>query len=206
MIFKYAKNKQASQNIDSVSVKPLILLEQLEPRILLSVDSLLNIAPDPLQDTILDNTHQVAQYAELLDTNEQIEEQISQEPAPSDTPNTNVCLPIFTLFVDDDNTNDESADEDLSVDNIGSAQVNGEIAVLLNDSIGDTESKVDTTEDDGPQVYVSDAEISIEENTSIEIRGPPLSETVNSEIATYCADSEDSEVDHNILDEYAAEV
>jgi hypothetical protein len=56
VIFKYAKDKRTSQNIGSVSVKPFILFEQLEPRILLSVDSLLNIAPDPLQETILDNT------------------------------------------------------------------------------------------------------------------------------------------------------
>jgi hypothetical protein len=37
-------------------IKPVIHLEQLEPRILLSGDSLLNIAPNPQQDTILDNT------------------------------------------------------------------------------------------------------------------------------------------------------
>ncbi len=207
MIFKYAKDKQVSQNIDSVSVKPLILFEQLEPRILLSVDSLLNIAPDPLQDTILDNTHQVAQYAELLDTQEQVEEQINLEPAPSDTSNSDVYPPIFTLFVDDDKTNDESVDADLSVDNIGSAQTGDVLAVLSNDSDGDIESKVDTTQDDGPQVYVSNAEISVEENTSIEIRGPPHnSETSLDNTVSSCLESERPEADLIILDEYAAEV
>jgi len=44
-------------------VKPLIHLEQLEPRIMLSGDSLLNIGPDPQQDTILDNTSRTDQYA-----------------------------------------------------------------------------------------------------------------------------------------------
>ena len=142
------------------------------------MDSLLNIAPDPLQDTILDNTHQVAQYAELLDTNNQVEEQINLEPAPSDTSNSDVHPPILTLFIDDDKTNDESVDVDLTVDNISSAQVNCEIAVLLNDFDEDIESKVGTTEDDNPPIYVNDAEISIEETTPIEIRGPPATETV----------------------------
>ena len=157
--------------------KPIIL-EVLEPRILLSANSLLIIAPDPLQDTILDNTHQVAQYAELLDTNEQIEEQISQEPTPSDTPNTDVCRPIFSLFVDDDNTNDELVDADLGVDNIGSAQINGDIAVLSYNSDGDIECEVGTTKDDSSPVYVNNNDISIEENRSIEIRGSPASQTV----------------------------
>ena len=180
-------------------VKPLIQLEQLEPRILLSGDGLLNIAPNPDPNTILDNPSKVVQEAELLNINEQVEEQVI-----SDTSNNDNCQPILTLFPDD-NTNGESGGADLSINNIGPAQT-GEIALLSNDFDGDIESKVGASEDEGSQVYVNDAKISIEENTSIEIRGPPLSEIVNSEIATYCADSEDSEVDHNILDEYAAEM
>ena len=116
------------------------LLEVLEPRILLSVDGLLDvIISDQGQDTLLDGRQQVVQYAELLDIKEQVEEQINQELAPSDTPNTDVYQPIFTLFVDDDNTNDESIDADLTVDNIGSAQVSHDIAFLSNDSYGGTE-------------------------------------------------------------------
>jgi len=146
---------------------------------MLSADSLLNvIIPDQGQETSMDSMQEVFQYAELLDTNEQLEEQNSQEQAPSDTPNTDVCKPIFTLLVDDNNTNDESINADLSVDNIGSAQVNADIAVLLNDSDVDIESKVDTTQDDRQPVYVSDNDISIEETTPIEIRGPPATETV----------------------------
>lgn len=156
-----------------------IFLEVLEARILLSADSLLNaIIPDQDQDISLDSMREVVQYTELLDTNEQLEEQISPELAPSDTPNTDVYKPIFTLLVDDNNTNDESINADLSVDNIGSAQVNADIAVLLDDSDGDIESKVGTTEDDRQPVYVSDNDISIEETTPIEIRGPPATETV----------------------------
>jgi len=152
-------------------IKPLIHFEQLEPRILLSGDSLLNIAPYPLQDTILENTSQVVQYTELLDTNEKVEEQISQELAPSDTPNTDVYQPIFTLFVDDDNTNDESSVADLNVENIDPLQVDEEIAVLSNDSNGDIDG-LDTEEGYRPSIY-NDDNISVEENTSIEIRGPP---------------------------------
>lgn len=189
-------------------VKPLIQLEQLEPRILLSADGLLNsIVPEQDQDMSLDGMQDVIQYVELLETQEQVEEQINQELTSSDSTDTNICQPIFTLLVDDDNTYDELVDADLSVDNIGSAQVNSEITVLLNDSDGDIESKVDKTEDDGLQVFVNDLEISIEENTSIEIRGPPASETINSEITTSSSiKNEESEADHAILDEYAAEL
>jgi len=103
-------------------VKPLIQLEQLEPRIMLSGDGLLNIAPNPQQDTILDNTSLTDQYAELLDTHEQVEEQISLELTQPETTNTDVCQPIFTLYIDDENINNESSDVDLSVGNIGPAR------------------------------------------------------------------------------------
>ena len=73
MIFKSTTDEKASWNVDSTSSKPFALLEQLEPRILLSGDGLLNIAPEPL-DSLLDTMPQVVQYAELLETNEQAEE------------------------------------------------------------------------------------------------------------------------------------
>ena len=155
-------------------IKPLIHLEQLEPRILLSGDSLLNVTPNPGQDSILENTQQAVQFAELPDTHEQVEEQISKELAPSDWPNTDGYQPIFTLSVD----NNESVDADLSVDNIGPALVNAEINVLSNGSDEYIESNVGTTEDGNMPIYVNNADLSIEYATSIEIRGPPASETV----------------------------
>jgi len=159
-------------------VKPLIQLEQLEPRIMLSGDGLLNIAPNPHQDTSLDKTSLTDQYAELLDTHEQVEEQISLELTQPDTPDTDVCQPIFTLYVDDNNTNEQSSDVDLSVGNIGPAQIGEVLAVLSNDYEGDIENKVGTTEDGGMPTYLNDADLSIEYATSIEIRGPPLSENI----------------------------
>ncbi len=78
-------------------VKPIIYFEQLEPRILLSGDGLLNITPNPHQDTILDNTSEVIQYAKLQDTNEQIEPQINLELVQSDTPNTDTYPTDFYL-------------------------------------------------------------------------------------------------------------
>jgi hypothetical protein len=82
------------------------------------------------------------------------------------------------LFVDDDNTNNESADADLNVDNIGSAQVNADIAVLSSDSNGDIESKIGTTEDGSMPTYINGADLSSEFASSIGIRGPPATETV----------------------------
>jgi len=171
---KSIKDWRQPWRVRSESSRPT-LLEILEPRILLSADGLLNaIIPDQDQDISLDSMREVVQCTKLLDTNEQVEVQISRELTTFDTTNTDVYQPIFTLFVDDDNTNDESINADLSVDNIGSAQVNADIAVLLNDSDGDIESKVGTTEDDSPPTYINDNDISIEETTPIEIRGPHL--------------------------------
>ena len=58
MIFKSTTNEKSTRKVDSTSSKPFTLLEQLEPRILLSGDGLLSIAPDPL-DLLLDTTSQV---------------------------------------------------------------------------------------------------------------------------------------------------
>jgi len=156
-------------------VKPLIQIEQLEPRIMLSGDGLLNIAPDLNEDTILDNTSQVIQYVE--DTHEPVEAELSLELAQPYTTNIDVYEPIITLLVDDDSTNDELVDSDLSVDNVDPTLVNDEINILSNDSDEYIENKVGTTEDSGIPDYIDD-DLSIEYATSIEIRGPPVSETV----------------------------
>jgi len=179
-----------------------ILFEVLEPRIMLSADGLLNvITPDQDQDALPDGMQDVIQYAELLETQEQFEEQVT-----SDTSNNDNCRPILTLSVDDDKANVESGDADLSVDNIGPAQT-GEIALLSNDSDEYIESKVGTTEDASTPTYVNYGEISVEETLSIEIRGPPASETISSEITTSSyIDNEELEANHNTLDEYAAEL
>jgi len=73
---KHIKDQKLSSSTNSKPVRP-ILLEKLEPRILLSGDSLLSAAaPDSLHDMLLDNTQQMVQYAELLDTDEQVEQQL----------------------------------------------------------------------------------------------------------------------------------
>jgi len=65
------------KDVQMVEKSRYILFEVLEPRILLSVDGLLNvILPDQDQDMSLDSTQQVVQYAELLETQEQVEEQV----------------------------------------------------------------------------------------------------------------------------------
>ena len=80
-------------------IKTLIPFEQLEPRILLSGDSLHNIAPNPHRDTIFDNTSVPDQFVELRDANGQVEEQIDQKLLRPSTLNSNVCQPIFTLLI-----------------------------------------------------------------------------------------------------------
>jgi len=203
----------STSRADSTPIKPPVL-ERLEPRILLSGDGLLNIAPpDPLHDMLLDGTAQVVQYAELLETNEQLPtagQEIHIELDSSDQPEADLCQSIFTLYADIDDssyddaidTNVSSADDfdeptgDLSIDNVGAAQSGDDIAVLSDDSDADTENKITATEvvnitaedelpsnsavptEDGSMpTYVSDADLSIEYATSIEIRGPPSSES-----------------------------
>jgi len=74
------------------------VLERLEPRILLSGDSLLYaVAPDPL----LDSPRQVVQYAELLESNEQVVQETRQELDASDTLEPDFYQPLLTLSVDD---------------------------------------------------------------------------------------------------------
>jgi len=173
--------KKTFWNADFGPFRP-ISHEILEPRILLSGDGLLSIAPDPLQDAILDTMPQVVQYAELLETNEQVEEEISQELDPSDTLNTDIYQPIFTLSVDDGDIND----------GVAPAQVDNDVADLSDELDGNVDNKITLAEavavtveepvsnsstivnDDGSMpVYMSDADLSIEYATSIEIRGPP---------------------------------
>ena len=187
-------------------VKPLIHLEQLEPRILLSDDSLLNITPNPDQNAILDKLSKVVQEVELLHINEQVEEQNSLEPAPSDSPNIDIHQPIFTL-TKDNTTDEQSVDADLSVDNSGSTKVNGEITILLNDSDGDIESRVSTTKkDDTLQLYVNYNEIGIEETTFIGFRGFHWAKLVLKTRYVSALKAKDRKPIRLILDEYVEKV
>ncbi|MBW1945920.1 MAG: LEPR-XLL domain-containing protein, partial [Deltaproteobacteria bacterium] len=191
-IFRRIKDRKLHSSTGPVPVKPPVL-ERLEPRILLSGDGLLSIAPpDPFQDT-----PQVVQYAELLETEEQVEEEIGAELDPSDTLNADVCQPILTLFVDD-NTNDENETaDDLSIVNVGPVQTGDDIAILSDHLSGNTDDKILATEivdaeepmtnspafptEDGSMpIHTNDADVSIEYATSIEIRGPPGSESAYS--------------------------
>jgi len=110
---------------DSALTKPTAF-EVLEPRIMLSGDSLLNIAaPEPLSDPLLDGTEQTVQYAELLETNEQVEQQPLSETLEND-----LYQPICTLYVNDEPANmlsDSNKDTpeilgDSSINNVGPAQ------------------------------------------------------------------------------------
>lgn len=98
MIFKSTTDEKVTWNVDSTSITPFALLEQLEPRILLSGDGLLSITPDPL-DSLLDTSPQIVQYAELLETNEQAEE--AEKQVHSELSNANIYEPLLTLSVDE---------------------------------------------------------------------------------------------------------
>ena len=98
MVLKRLRHIWGQKLASSVDSSPFrrAFLEKLEPRILLSGDGLLSAAmPDPLQDT-----PQVVQYAELLETDEQLPtagQEIHQESDACDTPEADIPQPIFTF-------------------------------------------------------------------------------------------------------------
>ncbi len=157
-------------------------LEKLEPRILLSGDGLLSaVQPDSPQDTLLDNTQQAVQCAELWEANEQVERQCPKIEGE-------IHQPLFTLRVSEgEDFNEQAIDADLSpigetgselnAEDIGPSQTGDDLALLLDDSDVDRES-LGTTEDGSMPLYINDADLGKEYATSIEIRGPPASETV----------------------------
>ena len=158
-MFRRIKDRKLYSNTDSVPAKPPVL-EKLEPRILLCGDGLLNIAPP---DPLLDNTQQVVQHVELLETEKQLPtagQEIHQELDSSDQLGTDLCEPIFTLCAEgNDNTFDDAIDTNLtavdefdeatcglSAGNVGSAQTGDDIAALSNDPSGNIISKILATE------------------------------------------------------------
>jgi len=119
-IFKHIKDWRSSRKTSSKLVKPPVL-EVLEPRILLSGDGLLSIAPpEPLCDPLLNGMEQTLQYVELLETNEQVEEQFPsaeqencQKLDSSDTGDADVYQPSITLFESDNNSENAASPEGL---------------------------------------------------------------------------------------------
>jgi len=186
-IFRRITYRKLSSSADSVPVKPPVL-EKLEPRILLSGDGLLNIAPpDPFQDALLNTMPQVVQYAELLQTSEAVEEQIGAD----------VYQPLFTLAVGDDDANDESdpaqTSDDLAVlpddsDVRTYSQATATEAVTITAAEPTTNNSAVPSEDGSMPTYINDADLSIEYATSIEIRGPPTGSVgypTTSNLSTY---------------------
>jgi len=140
------------------------LLEKLEARILLSADGLLTASPpDPLQDS----TQPMAQHAELLEANEQIE----QEPSPeqgtrreadrSHQIETNRLQPVLTLSFEESNVADDSVptdedvcslhgrsepSDDLCLDEIGPVQTGHGPTVLSDGSDENTDNETSTTD------------------------------------------------------------
>jgi hypothetical protein len=139
-----------------------MLLEQLEPRILLSGEGLLGI---DTPDSFPDNNQPVVQYAELLEDNDQIE-------------TGHQIQPLLTLSVDEGyvNNGDELAadendsDEETADNNTLTVNSNVEVAVEVEPA---TNSTAVQTEDGSTPTYISDVDRGIEQYTSIEIRGPP---------------------------------
>ena len=166
-ILKHIKDRRLFPSTDSEPVRPPVL-ERLEPRIMLSGDGLLSIAPpDPFQDALLNTMPQVVQYAELLETCEQVEQQpvtdqkIDQQVGPSYPGGTDLWQPILTLSVDGSTVADDGKVKDADVDSVdGSsgtsvdvildeidpAQTSDDPFMLSVDSDSSTDNEAATTE------------------------------------------------------------
>jgi len=144
-------DRKLTSNTNCKRSKPT-LLEKLEPRILLSGDNLLHAAaPDLPQDALINSTPEAIQHVKLTETEEQLptpEQETHRELDPSDTLETDIREPVFTLFADgDDNINigNEAIDKtagDLKGGNIGPAQPSDDLAVLSDDSAGNIDSRI----------------------------------------------------------------
>jgi len=103
-------NKDGKQNSRTDSKQPKIaLFEKLEPRILLSADSLLiGGVPDPLQDSM----EPIVQYVELSEADELIEQQPIEEQEIDQQVNPSCMIgalqPILTLTVEESKVDDRS--------------------------------------------------------------------------------------------------
>ena len=176
-ILKRIKDHKLFPSRDSAPVKPPVL-ERLEPRILLSGDGLLNIAPpDPIQDT-----PQVVRYAELLESDEEVEQDIDQEGCRSCPDGSDLLEPILTISVDESTIPDDDDPSVLSDDSCEGICDETSTAEAVHVSVDEptTQSPAFPTEDGSMPTYVSDADLNIEYATSIEIRGPPESESAYS--------------------------
>ena len=108
---KAKNNIPDSDQQDQPNARPSFSIHKLEPRILLSGDVLLCAAA---HYPIVDRSQQILQYAELLQTNEQIPaagQELSREPVPTYLLETDLYQPIITLHVNTDgNVNEVSGD------------------------------------------------------------------------------------------------
>ncbi|MBL7189512.1 MAG: LEPR-XLL domain-containing protein [Phycisphaerae bacterium] len=191
-ILNRIKDRKRSSWTGSMPIKPPIL-ERLEPRILLSGDGLLNIAPlDPLQDALLNATPQVVRHAELMEAEEQLpntEQEIHRPLDSSDQLEPDLLQPILTFSADDENVgmNVDSSDDfsatpgDLSVEDVENRTT---ATAIVNITIAKPtpRSPAPPTEDGSMPVHANDADLSIEYATSIEIRGPPAGDVEYSSI------------------------
>ena len=205
-IFKHITERKSSLSTDSKPVKPIVL-ERLEPRILLSGDGLLYAAT---YDPLLESVQPIVQCAEILDTTERVNQQhpaegqeIDQNLTNPDPLETDLCEPIFTLSVEDGDINDGVApaqvDDDLA-ELLDDFEENGDSKITLTEMVDVEEPIINSTtiptEDGSKPITDSDADLSIDYATSIEIRGPPgdVSDSLTaSEINTYASSDEIAE-------------
>jgi hypothetical protein len=229
-IFRHIFGRKASAEVTSKTGKPPVF-ENLEPRILLSADSLLSClnTTGHIRDPLSNEVQQVIEY-EYTDASEtNISEvqisQVEQEVSPdSNLPLVSVSdtsTQPLSLTLDDSNISSQSAEklanisQNFNTKNVGLIDTNNELATETNASaenknnIIGTAVDVDITAnksieshsafiaDDGSMPIINnDADLSLGYETSIEIRGPPVSTVeplISSETNTYVSSDEIAE-------------
>ena len=186
---KHIDEGNSSLSADSIPLRP-VLLERLEPRILLSGDGLLVNAA--ASDSRVDNMPQVIQYAELLGTSEQVEQQspteqeIDQDARLACLDGTNLLQPILTLSMEENTVPEDQevrdvdidfgdrqneASDDASFDETAPAQAGGILTELPDESQASIE-----TETAGAEAVHVVVEESVENNPAVPVEDGDMPE------------------------------
>ena len=176
-----------------------IVLEALEPRVLLSGDGLQSIAmPALIPEARIESSQQMVQHAELLESCDERDAFFVADRATGELPDasgefeTGLYQPVFTIFTSDGTLPKEQNAGAIKAPDGGVKITATELVETTTENFDSTNPAVATADGSMP-IRVNDGEISAEESASIEIRGPPADRTdslTTSDSSTYAASDE----------------
>ena len=199
-IFKNILGHNSTSDKISERVQPF-MVERLEPRVMLSGDSLLGClyVPDAIGSQLVDTSQSTIECEYLAfsakNDSDDVQLPILEEQGSSESDG---IIPLFSVSIEEINTDPEKQDKVSDpTDNINSEYIGlidtqddssndtvetvnntirsiASISIITSESIEN--STVISTEDDGEPISNNDVNMSIQFDTEIEPRGPPVCE------------------------------